>query len=165
MIMQLLTHLETMVDIVQRHTIPTPDKDHTDWGKAELARKFIAGLRRVTHHKRGGNYLVIGEGHMQSDDWWAYTGLDGSAEKIDMAPVVLYVHQDGSLWARPEYEFADSRFADLATWDDPAPYGWVAPEHAPVAWAKKRSALGNTFTRPATELESRLVRGYGMIKE
>ena len=65
------------------------------------------------HVKRGSEYVLIGYGKMQSEDWVTDHGCDGS-RLVDMQEVAIYrAVSDGSLWVRPKDEFEDGRFVRL----------------------------------------------------
>jgi hypothetical protein len=75
--------------------------------------------------KRGSEYVLLGIGKMQAENWQERIG-DGFSQSdpprgyatilpVDMREVSIYRSvDDGSLWVRPREEFEDGRFADLA---------------------------------------------------
>jgi hypothetical protein len=70
------------------------------------------------HVRRGTEYVLIGFGKMQTQDWYEQ-GHDIMNrlvyETADMAEVAIYRSvKDGSLWVRPREEFEDGRFAALS---------------------------------------------------
>ncbi|MEO9297606.1 hypothetical protein [Devosia alba] len=102
------------------------DTDHsvawiTDEGRQALAQKSLrtteAGEVVATMHrhvKRGTDYVLIGIGKMQTEDWF---WVRGSRElvPVDMDEVAIYRSvDDGSLWVRPKGEFEDGRFVALS---------------------------------------------------
>jgi len=66
------------------------------------------------HKKRGTEYVLIGFGKMQAENW---VDLNNDSEhKVDMREVAIYRSvDDGSLWARPREDFEDGRFEALPT--------------------------------------------------
>ncbi|MFA5897914.1 MAG: hypothetical protein WC829_02255 [Hyphomicrobium sp.] len=71
------------------------------------------------HKKRGTEYVLIGVGKMQAEDWYKeipWGGEDGGQpgyEAADMAEVAIYRSvDDGSLWVRPREEF-EEKFMEL----------------------------------------------------
>lgn len=71
--------------------------------------------RRPTHRhkKRGSEYVLLGIGRIQSDEWVVYDDVEGTSA-VDMSEVAIYRSvADGSLWARPIAEFEDGRFERL----------------------------------------------------
>lgn len=57
---------------------------------------------KFRHLKRGTTYTVVGLATLQTQ-----------APAGDEAELVIYVSQDGTLWARPSSEFLDGRFEEL----------------------------------------------------
>lgn len=73
------------------------------------------------HKKRGTNYVLIGYGKMQAEDWFERTPPHGDPASVDMSEVAVYRSvDDGSLWVRPREDFEDGRFEDLAS-HEPTP--------------------------------------------
>ena len=73
------------------------------------------------HVKRGSEYVLLGMGKMQAEDWRDLSGeqvLEDGAEvgkSVDMREVAIYRSiADGSLWVRPREEFEDGRLATLS---------------------------------------------------
>lgn len=80
------------------------------------------------HVKRGTEYVLIGYGKMQTENWvvlnpspkWE-AGFEGRihgyhGKAADMQEIAIYQSvDDGSLWARPREEFEDGRFVALGT--------------------------------------------------
>lgn len=85
------------------------------FGGARAFFEDIRALFRPTHKhvKRGGEYVLIGFGKMQAEDWVTEHGRDG-CRLVDMLEVAIYrCVEDGTLWVRPKEEFNDGRFLDL----------------------------------------------------
>jgi hypothetical protein len=75
-----------------------------------------AEVREATHRhkKRGSEYVLIGFGKMQADNWFEKLS-DTNSGAIDMREVAIYRSvDDGSLWVRPREEFEDGRFTALS---------------------------------------------------
>jgi len=73
------------------------------------------------HVKRGSEYVLLGMGKMQAEDWRDLSGeqvLEDGAEvgkSVDMREVAIYRSiADGSLWVRPREEFEDALLAALS---------------------------------------------------
>lgn len=65
------------------------------------------------HKKRGTEYVLIGFGKMQAENW---VDLNNDNEhKVDMREVAIYQSvDDDELWVRPIEEWKDGRFDALA---------------------------------------------------
>lgn len=78
----------------------------------------LVGSPTHRHVKRGSEYVLIGIGKMQAENWEEreYTATDEpvAGASVDMREVAIYRDvADGSLWARPREEFEDGRFQAL----------------------------------------------------
>ena len=70
------------------------------------------------HKMRGSEYVLLGIGKMQSENWYEFDGHP-ARPKVDMREVAVYRGSDGALWVRPREEFEDGRFEPLPA--PPAP--------------------------------------------
>lgn len=89
------------------------------WVQQDLIWAVLNKLPPATHqHRKGGKYLLIGFGKMQTEQWFE-VGMDDVylAPKnftVDMRKVAIYRSvEDYSLWARPIEDFAE-RFTVLS---------------------------------------------------
>jgi len=67
------------------------------------------------HVKRGSEYVLLGIGKMQAENWMEPEAAKQQAfNTVDMREVAIYRSvDDGSLWVRPREEFEDGRFQKL----------------------------------------------------
>lgn len=66
------------------------------------------------HKKRGSEYVLIGVGKMQAEDWFDWPDKTVAMEAVDMREVAIYRSiDDDSMWVRPVEEFNDGRFETL----------------------------------------------------
>lgn len=65
------------------------------------------------HKKRGTEYVLIGYGKMQAENWFDLT--TPTLTEVSMHEVAIYRSvDDGTLWVRPREEFEDGRFEPLS---------------------------------------------------
>ncbi|WP_449395547.1 hypothetical protein [Devosia riboflavina] len=64
------------------------------------------------HKKRGTEYVLIGIGRMQAEDWFKDRVGEGVPEAVDMREVAIYrsATDPNEVWVRPREEFEDGRF-------------------------------------------------------
>jgi len=70
------------------------------------------------HKKRGTEYVLIGIGRMQAEDWGDQTQPREYSEyfpTVDMREVAVYrsVADPDEIWVRPREEFEDGRFEEI----------------------------------------------------
>jgi hypothetical protein len=89
------------------------------WGK--LAEPCSAAQEPTHRHKkRGSEYVLLGIGRMQAQDWHEHGWNDvyqtvSEKGSVDMREVAIYRSVDDSkLWVRPREEFEDGRFEEIA---------------------------------------------------
>jgi hypothetical protein len=72
------------------------------------------------HKKRGTEYVLIGIGKIQAEDWeernYAARGGEDSHRPLDMREVAIYCSatDPNEMWVRPREEFEDGRFEALS---------------------------------------------------
>lgn len=78
--------------------------------------KRVERLEPATHRhvKRGTEYVLLGYGKMQAENWHDMSANPHDFQSVDMREVAIYRSvDDGSLWVRPREEFEDGRFQAL----------------------------------------------------
>lgn len=68
------------------------------------------------HKKRGTEYVLIGIGKMQAENWYEPNhGSRVAAGNVDMREVAIYrsATDPTEIWVRPREEFEDGRFQVL----------------------------------------------------
>jgi hypothetical protein len=101
--------------------------------EAKVPEPVVATHR---HKRRGSEYVLIGFGKMQAEDWREVSSVgapDKFSRPVDMREVAIYRSvDDGSLWARPREEFEDGRFERIRAAES-------AKAAEPVAWVPTRA--------------------------
>jgi len=140
------------------------------------------------HKERGTEYVLVGYGKMQANNWYEDTNTRPQWVPVDMREVAIYRSvDDGSLWVRPREEFEDGRFEILlgVATTKGAHYGpldeWVRQEYsrrpaqsALDAERQKREAkaiarathrAAESARAEADELETKLAKANERIAE
>lgn len=69
------------------------------------------------HKKRGTEYVLLGIGRMQAEDWFIEGNYFGETrqEPVDMREVAVYCSASNpkEIWVRPREEFEDGRFETI----------------------------------------------------
>lgn len=88
-------------------------------------RKFLAtppGIATHQHVKRGSQYIFLGFGKMQAENWRDhddYSDSNGEFPSVDMREVAIYRSvDDHTLWVRPREEWEDGRFIEFPNLGD-----------------------------------------------
>lgn len=107
------------------------DRPHADrYVIREIAEKTLSALDLSAigaegwkpthrHKKRGTDYMLLGIGKMQAENWHEHDGMAEQNPSIDMREVAVYRGADGQLWVRPREEFEDGRFELLPSPPEP----------------------------------------------
>jgi len=98
-----------------------PDKHWAKYDLTALRLGYVLGRAAAVtchnpshRHARSDRHCkVLFEARMQSEDWVTDLGHAVGLDRVDMLPVIVYVDEDGSYWARPFDEFHDGRFEEL----------------------------------------------------
>lgn len=76
------------------------------------------------HKKRGTEYVLLGIGKMQAEDWFKLLPGEGEIDprdllEVDMREVAIYrsATDPTEIWVRPREEFEDGRF-EVIKWGE-----------------------------------------------
>ncbi len=76
------------------------------------------------HKKRGTEYVLLGTGKMQAEDWFKLLPGEGKIDprdllEVDMREVAIYrsATDPNEIWVRPREEFEDGRF-EVIKWGE-----------------------------------------------